>query len=326
MIGRKLRIARIVISVLVLGMLTCGALCSALVIPAVEKWLCRIQIGPAVVTFTLHIFFEWALVTLLFGRIYCSTVCPLGTMQDIAARLTRRRPLAKFGTMRNRYSYARPAAALRLTVLVVVAFCLLANILLLPKLLEPFTAFESICHDLLLPAIAFAARGLVAVGIDSRPAASVVVCSTAATTLSAMLALSVTVVSMRSGRTICNTVCPVGTALGCFSRYSIYQMDIDTDLCINCGLCEDVCKASCIDLTDHVVDGSRCVVCFDCTAVCPAGAIRYTRRRKQLATPMMQKIAGLGRQPEASVDCSELKTIKPTNINETISDSAPRHP
>ncbi len=59
---------------------------------------------------------------------------------------------------------------------------------------------------------------------------------------------------------------------------------------MNCRKCEKVCKSECINLNDHVVDGSRCVACFNCVDACDSDAIRYTTRRKKLALPMMQRI------------------------------------
>ena len=81
---------------------------------------------------------------------------------------------------------------------------------------------------------------------------------------------------------------PRGTTLGIVSRYAIFQMDIDTDLCTSTRRCVDVRKCSCIDLTDHVV--GRCVWCsFDCTDACRDGAISYVATRKQLSIPMMER-------------------------------------
>ena len=94
----------------------------------------------------------------------------------------------------------------------------------------------------------------------------------------------------RNGRTFCNTVCPVGTTLSFISRYSIFRIDINTDKCVQCRRCEHVCKASCIDMTSHVVDTSRCVVCFDCLSDCPNDAIHYTYNRHQLSIPLMQRV------------------------------------
>ena len=41
--------------------------------------------------FSLATFVIWFIVTLAFGRIYCSTFCPLGIYQDLCSRLPRMR-------------------------------------------------------------------------------------------------------------------------------------------------------------------------------------------------------------------------------------------
>lgn len=92
------------------------------------------------------------------------------------------------------------------------------------------------------------------------------------------------------GRTLCNSLCPLGAALGSLNTLSLFQVDINTDVCTHCRRCEDVCKAFCIDSTAGTVDASRCVTCFDCLAVCPDDAIRYTTRRHRLSIPMLRSV------------------------------------
>lgn len=84
----------------------------------------------------------------------------------------------------------------------------------------------------------------------------------------------------RGGRTYCNTVCPVGTVLGFFSRFSLFRPVIDTEKCVGCSLCDRKCKASCIDYKNHHIDYSRCVACMDCIDNCSQGAISYRKRSK----------------------------------------------
>lgn len=315
--GKILRLGRIIISLCVFGSLTCGLSCSALVIPGIEPWLERLQIGPAVLHFTLVIFIAWLLVTLTFGRIYCSTFCPLGTMMDIMARSVRPGRIDKLGSSRFRYRYSHPANRLRFYALgIILASALLGNFIL-PSITEPFSVFSRICNSLLAPLFSAVSNGLTLIGITSTAPAVMVTASLLATSIAMLLFVALFFMSAKSGRLYCNTICPIGTALGCVSRFAIYQMDIDTDLCINCGKCEDACKASCIDLRDHLVDSSRCVVCFDCQAVCPNNAIRLTRNRKQLSTPLLQRIGMPGRQPEASLDCKS--SCIQSKLNETIS-------
>ncbi len=85
----------------------------------------------------------------------------------------------------------------------------------------------------------------------------------------------------RSGRTWCNTVCPVGTLLGVLSRHSLFRPRFDVSKCNGCKLCARSCKASCIDPANHTIDYSRCVACMDCLESCHQGAITYTLRRPE---------------------------------------------
>jgi len=86
------------------------------------------------------------------------------------------------------------------------------------------------------------------------------------------------IMAWKGGRTYCNTICPVGTILGFFSRKSIFVPVIDSDKCRSCGLCGRRCKSSCIDMQNHEIDYSRCVACMDCISTCKEGAIQYRNR------------------------------------------------
>jgi ferredoxin len=84
------------------------------------------------------------------------------------------------------------------------------------------------------------------------------------------------VMAWRGGRTYCNTICPVGTFLSFFARFSWLKIHFDEEKCKNCSLCSKNCKAACIDYKTHTVDYSRCVVCGNCIASCKFGALKYT--------------------------------------------------
>ena len=94
--------------------------------------------------------------------------------------------------------------------------------------------------------------------------------------------MTVTVLAWKNGRTWCNTLCPVGTTLGFFSRFALFRPVLDLDVCVRCHHCEKNCKASCIDIDAGTIDHSRCVVCFDCVDSCPLGGLKYrfTWKRK----------------------------------------------
>ncbi len=126
--------------------------------------------------------------------------------------------------------------------------------------------------------------------IEKQPQLRVAVASGLGISIAVVTMLIVGLIAFLHGRTLCNSVCPVGTTLSFVSKYSIFHIDINTDKCIQCRKCEHRCKSSCIDLSSHVVDTSRCVVCFDCLSDCPNDAISYTFNRHQLSIPLMQKV------------------------------------
>ena len=57
-------------------------------------WLAKIQFLPAVVLALI-------ILTLIFGRIYCSVICPMGVFQDIVSRISSRRKKKKYRPLRN---------------------------------------------------------------------------------------------------------------------------------------------------------------------------------------------------------------------------------
>ena len=82
-------------------------------------------------------------------------------------------------------------------------------------------------------------------------------------------------ISYHYGRTWCNTICPVGTLLGFFSRFSLLRIRIDKDKCNHCLACQRKCKAYCIDSKNQQIDYSRCVDCFDCIDACKQKALSF---------------------------------------------------
>lgn len=208
----------------------------------------------AAATLSLTVLAVWLGVTLLFGRIYCSTLCPLGAVMDLAGRARSRSRV---------FRYSRPLNGVRILMLVAVTLMLASGWLFPPEWLLPFGLYASFLERILSPAVG-------------------------AATFSALAVMAVIVViAFRRGRLLCNTLCPVGSLLGLLSRRAVFHFDINTDRCTQCRRCVDVCKAQCIDLRDHVVDMSRCVVCFDCLPECPDDAITYTLGRHTLSDPLM---------------------------------------
>lgn len=46
-------------------------------------WMAKMQFLPAVLALNVVVIVALMLLTLVFGRVYCSVICPLGVMQDL---------------------------------------------------------------------------------------------------------------------------------------------------------------------------------------------------------------------------------------------------
>ena len=225
------------------------------------------------------------LVTLVFGRIYCSVICPLGVFQDVVMWLRRQLGLAiDRGNVRRAKKAAAarkagpekadPDAPVRLKpivkhfkfsperrwprfiVLAATVVLIILNIQFIVALIAPYSAYGRIVAT---------AAGLVG---GATPA-----CALLWTAIITFVVIAVS--AWQWGRAWCNTVCPVGTVLGYVSKAAVFKIRIDESKCKACGRCGRGCKASCIDMDAHTVDYSRCVDCFDCIRRCKEGAITF---------------------------------------------------
>ena len=233
-------------------------------------WLASIQFWPALLAMHVGVVAMLVVLTLVFGRIYCSIICPLGVMQDIISRLHGMRK-------KNRFTYSKEKRWLRYTVLAVFVVSALAGVNAVVSLLAPYSSYGRIASSLMKPVYEAGNNVLAAIaehfnsyafyGVDvwMRSLPTLIVAS--------VTLVVIAVLAWRGGRTYCNTICPVGTILSFLARFSWFKVRIDGSKCVNCGLCTKNCKASAIDFKNHKIDYSRCVVCGDCIGKCNKGAI-----------------------------------------------------
>ncbi len=238
-------------------------------------WMAKVQFLPALLAMNVGIVAVLILLTFLFGRIYCSVICPLGVMQDIFAWMGKK-------AKKNRYSYSPEKKWLRYIMLVLFIISLLVGGGVLAKLIAPYSAYGRIASNLLQPLWQWGNNGLayLAERADSYAFYETEVWIKSGVTFGIAVAtlIIIGILAWRGGRTYCNTICPVGTVLGFVSRFSWLKPVIDTSKCNGCGLCARNCKAACINSKEHSIDYSRCVACMDCIGSCKKGAISYNHR------------------------------------------------
>ena len=239
-----IRKVRVVLAVVVFVALTALFLDFSGLLHGWLGWIAKMQFVPAVLAGNVVFWGFVLVVTLLFGRFYCSIMCPLGVMQDGLNFIARK-------VKKGRFHYVKENRWLRYPPVYVWINNILAGIA------ERHGSYAFYERDVWLKSgvsLAVAIATLVVVGF----------------------------LALRRGRTWCSTVCPVGTTLGLFSRFALLRPVIDADKCKNCRQCEKNCKASCIDIENHKIDYSRCVACMDCLDECKFGALEYSNTRFRL--------------------------------------------
>ena len=234
-------------------------------------WLAKVQFLPAVMVLNVAVIVALLVLTLIFGRIYCSVICPLGIFQDVLARFRRKK---------NKYSYSKEVRWLRYPVLVLFIIALVAGVGAFFQLLAPYSSYGRIATMIFQPIWMLGNNVLAAIAerADSYAFYSVDVWmkSLPVFGIAVVTLVVLFVLAWRGGRTYCNTICPVGTVLSFFARFSWLKIRFDEEKCKNCSMCSKNCKAACIDYKTHSIDYSRCVVCGNCISACKFGALKYS--------------------------------------------------
>ncbi len=246
------------------------------------EWVTRstsIQIVPALMHGLVGIVVIQVALAFLFGRIYCSVLCPLGILQDFIYRLKKWAYLLTGRKKKLRTRYQKPQNLLRFSVLGITIVSWIAGSAFLLLLLDPYSNFGRIAAGAVRP-LAIRGNNLLADLLLKFDVYSVYHIENAYLTVplvvfAMVLLLVLTIMVWTRERLWCNTVCPVGTFLGVFSRYSLFAVRLDPAGCTGCTSCEQRCKARCIDMKSRTVDASRCVACFDCLDSCRKSAIHY---------------------------------------------------
>ena len=244
-------------------------------------WMPKIQLLEALLASSVLIVVALTILTLIFGRMYCSVICPLGIMMDIFGWLGKK-------AKKNRYTFSKEVKWLRYPMLVVFLVAHLAGLAVVVQLLAPYSTFGLIATNLLQPIYQTGNNVLAyfAEQMDSYAFyhSEVWLRSVASLVIAIVMLIVIAVLAWRNGRTWCNTICPVGTLLSLISRFSLLKIHFDTEKCRNCSFCSKNCKAACIDYKTHTVDASRCVVCGNCIESCKFGALKYARKTSITST------------------------------------------
>ncbi|MBS2210672.1 4Fe-4S dicluster domain-containing protein [Carboxylicivirga mesophila] len=244
-------------------------------IPSLMKFLSTFAIG------TIGFLIIIAL-TAFMGRIYCSSICPLGILQDAFAWIARKRSTKKFF-----YKKKKSYPILRYTLLGITIIGLILSFSTVVTLLDPYSNFGRIMTYLIRPVVVLVNNGLSLllhkVEVYTLSPVKLVMAPWFIFSFSLVLLVAIAYMSYKRGRLFCNTICPVGTFLGLLSKISFLKIQFKADSCTKCGKCIGACKSECIDIKTFTIDHSRCVDCFNCLTACEDSALAFTAKKQSSA-------------------------------------------
>lgn len=231
----------------------------------------RSQIVLSALSITAGATMVWLLLTFIFGRVYCATVCPVGTLSDLALRARR----ALMPRRRKLFRY-RHRSRISLHIAWVYILCIIIGVVGVPFLIEPWNIMRNVAATVRPEAVSMT-WGTIGVSYIVGVACGILVL------------LLILISSWIWGRRFCTDFCPIGIMMGYVANYSLYHIEIDRDACISCGKCEEICRSQCVKVVSQYVDNTRCVRCLDCIDQCPAKAIHIQINRNRPATPLVMR-------------------------------------
>ena len=192
----------------------------------------------------------------LFKRGFCSWVCPIGTLSEMA------HPAGKRLLGRNLRLPVWPDRILRSAKYLLLGFFLYSILRMSPEVLHRFLN-----------------------GAYNRMADVKMYLFFAQISLTAFVVLAVlTVLSVLVKNFWCRYLCPYGALLGIVSLASPMGWKRDPTLCDGCGRCDRACPNRVRVSTASVVRSEECTACFGCGDVCPReGALRFGAHEAQVS-------------------------------------------
>jgi polyferredoxin len=219
------------------------------------------------------------IVTIVFGRVVCGWVCPLGAVHQFFSWLFKKTKLSRPKTV------VKGGLAWKYLILI---FILVGTVftLDLAGIFDPLSFLYRTTVTSVLPALAQGLSLLIGLLYNLHLTGP----GDTLTQLIEKLTLNATfqqgfligliffgfaLLNMFRERFWCRYLCPLGAFLGLAGRWNIFKLKIDEQKCIKCHLCTIHCQTQAHPYPNDQWKSSECVYCETCAAVCPTAAISF---------------------------------------------------
>jgi len=218
------------------------------------------------------------LLTLLFGRVWCGWLCPLGTLLEWLRpqRVKRHAPLEKWRSIKYVLLFILLFAAFlgNQTLIFLDPITILNRTFataIWPSAIYSIAAIESVLYQ--APAL-WGPLDVIHYGLV-QPLFQEVQPAFTLAALTALFCVGLVALNWWAERFWCRCLCPLGGLLGLISKLALVRREVEGQ-CALCARCTHQCPTGTIDPRDNYrSDPSECIVCYDCLTDCTRAGIGF---------------------------------------------------
>jgi polyferredoxin/formate hydrogenlyase subunit 6/NADH:ubiquinone oxidoreductase subunit I len=227
------------------------------------------------------------LLTLVFGRIFCGWICPLGTLNQFVGYLRRR---ATKPAQRPRDLH-RTGHRLKYYIL---TGLLISSIfgLQLVGWMDPISLTVRSMTTSVLPGLQYGLSSLLDSGLllnwgwlssGIEPVYRLAENNLfffemphfRGSLFIGILFLLILGMNLYETRFWCRYLCPAGALMGFFSKFQIFRLEMKEGSCSSCKLCTVDCEGAADPLVKDGWRASECLMCWNCIPVCPSSGLEF---------------------------------------------------
>lgn len=220
------------------------------------------------------------IVTIILGRVFCGWVCPLGTLNNLAGTLQKRRSRrAPFNRHWLKYCILiflitlslfswQPAGLVDPISLLIRSLSLSVY----PLLAYATKAIFDFFYELNIPFLVNTSEFIYALFKKiwlpfQQPFFS-------QSAFVGLLFFTILGLNLLEKRFWCKYLCPLGALLGLFSRYAFLQRSV-SEGCNSCGACDSYCQGGASPDQKEKWHNMECLACMNCDDLCPQNAVHF---------------------------------------------------
>lgn len=188
---------------------------------------------------TIVLFGLIAFMSIVFGPVVCSFICPLGTVQELASVVGKMLFKKRFNTLISN-KVEKKLLYIKYIVLIYILYVTTVSLKLAFLDFDPYYALFNFWSS------------EVSVG--------------------ALIVLGLTItMSLVAERPWCRFMCPFGALVGFTNKFSLFKIKRNKPTCINCGKCDKACPVGLEVSKEEVITDINCIRCMECTSerTCP---------------------------------------------------------